>query len=143
MKRRIPVTVMKEFFAGLLLASILLPLALLGLLMLAFYGVTGRVSRARAGVRALDHFVNAAVFDGYSWESVSSHAWRERESKWWASVVIHTTDWFQPGHCRRANKREQHVVDLVVKKQLHAQTIGRKKARIATKDNRTPPIKLE
>lgn len=118
---------MKEFAAGFALSLILLPLALLGLLLLAFYGFTGRVARARAGVRALDHFVNASVFDGYSWESVSSHAWRERENKRWARVVIRLTDHFQQDHCRRANKREQHVVDLVLRRELHAQTIGRKK----------------
>ncbi|WP_246194956.1 hypothetical protein [Allochromatium palmeri] len=118
---------MKEFAAGLTLSLILLPLALLGLLLLAFYGLTGRIARARAGVRALDHFVNASIFNGYSWESVSSHAWRERDNKRWARIVIWLTNLFQQDHCRRANKREQHVVDLVLKKELHAQTIGRKK----------------
>lgn len=128
---------MKEFLAGFALSLILLPLALLGLLLLAFYGLTGRVARARAGVRALDHFVNAAVFNGYSWESVSSHAWRERDNKRWARVVIWLTDHFQQDHCRRANKREQHVVDLVLKKELHTQTIGRKKP--ASGIESTPP----
>lgn len=118
---------MKEFVIGAMLSLLLLPLALLGLGMLAFFGLTGRVARARAGVRALDHFVNAAVFNGYSWESLSSHAWRERENKRWARWVVRFADLFQEDHCRRANKREQHVVDLVLKKNLHAQTIGRKK----------------
>lgn len=118
---------MKEFLVGFALALILLPMALFGLILLIFYGFTGRVERARAGVRALDHFVNAAVFDGYSWESVSSHAWRVRETQRWARIVVRFADLFQPDHCRRANKREQHVVNLVLEKQLHAQTIGRKR----------------
>lgn len=124
---------MKEFLTGLALSLILLPLALFGLALLAFYGLTGRIARARAGVRALDHFVNASVFNGYSWESVSSHAWRERDNKRWARFVIRFANLFQQDHCQRANKREQHVVNLVLKKGLHAQTIGRKQP--ATKAN--------
>lgn len=128
---------MKEFLVGLGLSLVLLPLALLGLLMLAVFGFTGRVERSRAGVRALDHFVNAAVFNGYSWESVSSHAWRERENKRWARVVVSLANLFQEDHCRRANKREQHVVNLVLKRNLHAQTIGRK-PRPSTNETSTP-----
>jgi hypothetical protein len=66
--------------------------------------------------------VNATVFNGYAWESVSSHAWREREQRW-ARTVIWITDRFQQGHCQRANKREQPIVDLVLKKGLEKQTI--------------------
>ncbi|WP_295399071.1 hypothetical protein [uncultured Thiocystis sp.] len=119
---------MKEFLTGLALSLILLPLAFLGLILLVFFGFSGRIGRVRAGVRALDHFVNASVFNGYSWESISSHAWRERENKRWARIVIRFADLFQRNHCQRANKREQHVVDLVLKKKLHDQTIGRKKS---------------
>jgi hypothetical protein len=54
---------------------------------------------------------------------VSSHAWRERDNKRWARVVIRVTDSFQENHCQRANKREQPVVDLVLKKGLEKQTI--------------------
>ena len=73
-------------------------------------------------MRALDHFVNATLFNGYAWESVSSHAWRAREQRW-ARGVIWLTDRFQPGHCQRANKREQPIVDLMLAKGLHKQTI--------------------
>lgn len=118
---------MKEFGVGFVLTLLLLPLALLGVLLVALSALSGRLERARASVRALDHFVNAAVFNGYAWESVSSHAWRERERKRWARWVIRFADLFQQDHCRRANKREQHVVNLVLKKELHAQTIGRRK----------------
>jgi hypothetical protein len=37
--------------------------------------------------------------------------------------VIRITDKFQPGHCQRANKREQPVVDLIRKSKLDSQTI--------------------
>jgi hypothetical protein len=113
---------MKERMAGFLVMTIVVPLAILGYLILLIVGVTGPNERGRAGVRALDHFVNASVFNGYAWESLSSHAWREREKRW-ARVIIWVTDRFQKDHCRRANKREQPVVDLVLQKGLEKQTI--------------------
>lgn len=113
---------LKERLAGFLLMVVVVPMAVLGYLIVVLIGIFGPVSRVRAGVRALDHFVNASVFNGYAWESVSSHAWRERE-KGWAKMVIKLTDFFQVGHCQRANKREQAVVDLILLKRLHEQTI--------------------
>ena len=113
---------MKERLAGFALMCAMVPLAILGYLVLWWVGLCGRTERGRAGVRALDHFVNATVFNGYAWESVSSHAWREREQRW-ARTVIWITDRFQRGHCQRANKREQPIVDLVLKKGLEKQTI--------------------
>ena len=118
---------MKERLAGFLLMCFMVPMAVLGYLLIVLIGFFGPVARARAGVRALDHFVNATLFNGYAWESVSSHAWRVREEKSWARGVIRITDLFQEGHCRRANKREQPVVDLVLKKGLQNQTIGKNK----------------
>ena len=113
---------MKERMAGFLVMTFVVPLAILGYFILLLVGITGPNERGRAGVRALDHFVNASVFNGYAWESLSSHAWREREKRW-ARVVIWVTDKFQKDHCRRANKREQPVVDLVLQKGLEKQTI--------------------
>ena len=113
---------MKERLAGFLLMTAIVPMAVLGYLIIVWVGFLGRVDRGRAGVRALDHFVNAAVFHGYAWESVSSHAWRERDRRW-AKVVIKVTDLFQLNHCQRANKREQPIVDLVLQKGLDKQTI--------------------
>ncbi|HYN55351.1 MAG TPA: hypothetical protein VES38_11685 [Methylotenera sp.] len=113
---------LKERLAGFLLMTIVVPLAIIGYLIVVIIGFIGPVSRARAGVRALDHFVNATVFNGYAWESVSSHAWRERD-KVWAKVVIRITDFFQENHCQRANKREQAVIELVMLKRLHEKTI--------------------
>lgn len=113
---------MKERLAGFLLMTAIVPLAVAGYLLLVGVGFFGRTERGRAGVRALDHFVNATLFNGYAWESVSSHAWRQRERRW-ARVVIWCTDQFQPGHCQRANKREQAMVDLMLAKGLHKQTI--------------------
>lgn len=113
---------MKERLAGFVLMAAVVPMALLGYLVLVGVGFFGPTSRGRAGVRALDHFVNAALFNGHAWESVSSHAWRERHRRW-ARVVIAVTDLFQKNHCQRANKREQPVVDLILQKGLHQQTI--------------------
>ncbi|UFU10633.1 hypothetical protein LRM40_02780 [Ideonella dechloratans] len=102
--------------------TVIVPLAVAGYLLLVWVGFVGRTERGRAGVRALDHFVNATLFNGYAWESVSSHAWRMRHRRW-ARVVIWVTDRFQKNHCERANRREQPVVDLVLAKGLHRQTI--------------------
>lgn len=113
---------MKERLAGFVLMAALVPMALAGYLVLCVVGLCGRTERGRAGVRALDHFVNATLFNGYAWESVSSHAWRERHRRW-ARAVIWLTDRFQKDHCRRANKREQPMVDLMQAKGLHKQTI--------------------
>ena len=113
---------MKERMAGFLLMTIVVPMAIFGYLMLVVIGITGPNARGRAGVRALDHFVNATIFNGYAWESVSSHAWRERDKRW-AKVVIRITDFFQKDHCRRANKREQPVVNLIRERKLHERTI--------------------
>ncbi|GAA0763411.1 hypothetical protein LRH25_29585 [Ideonella azotifigens] len=113
---------MKERLAGFVLMTAIVPLAVSGYLLLVWVGFFGRTERGRAGVRALDHFVNATLFNGYAWESVSSHAWRMRHRRW-ARLVIWVTDSFQRGHCQRANKREQPIVDLMLAKGLHKQTI--------------------
>ena len=113
---------MKERMGGFILMTLIVPMAVLGYLILVVVGFIGPNSRGRAGVRALDHFVNASVFNGYAWESVSSHAWRERHRRC-AHWVIRFTDLFQQDHCMRANRREQEVVDLVLKKGLEQQTI--------------------
>ena len=115
---------MKEKLAGTLLMCAIVPLAIISYLFIVVVGTFGKVSRVRQGVRALDHFVNATLFNGYAWESLSSHAWRERDKKW-AKIVIKTTDSFQKDHCKRANKREQAIVDLVLKKKLNQQTVGK------------------
>ena len=103
--------------------SAIVPLALSGYLLIVLIGFFGKTDRARAGVRALDHFVNATIFNGYAWESVSSHAWRVKQ-KPWAKKVIWLTNLFQLDHCHRANKREQPIVDLVLSKGLHLKTIN-------------------
>jgi len=115
---------MKERFAGFLLMTAVVPLAILGYLIIVYVGFfSKKTQRARAGVRALDHFVNAAVFNGNAWESVSSHAWRVKDKHRWARMVIWITNKFQPNHCKRANKREQPILDLVMSKRLHEKTI--------------------
>lgn len=114
---------MKERLAGFVLMCAVVPMAVAGYLLLVWVGMFGPNSRGRAGVRALDHFVNATIFNGYAWESISSHAWRERDNKRWARAVIWLTDKFQKNHCQRANKREQPVIDLILRARLHDQTI--------------------
>ena len=115
---------MREKLAGTLLLCILVPLMIIGYLFIVIVGIFGKVSRVRQGVSALDHFVNATLFNGYAWESISSHAWREREKRW-AKIVIQITDLFQKNHCKRANQREQPVIDLILHKGLNQQTIGK------------------
>ncbi len=117
---------LKERLAGTILLCAIVPLAIIGYLLIVVIGTFGKVDRVRQGVRALDHFVNATIFNGYAWESVSSHAWRERDKKW-AQFVIWLTDKFQKDHCKRANKREQPIIDLMLKKSLHHQTVGKKR----------------
>jgi hypothetical protein len=122
----------KERVGGTILMCAIVPLAVLGYLLIVFIGFFGKVDRARQGVRAMDHFVNATIFNGYAWESVSSHAWRKRDKRW-AKFVIWLTDKFQKDHCRRSNKREQDIIDLMLKKRLHEQTIGKNKKNIEDK----------
>ena len=116
---------LKEKLAGTILLCAIVPLAVLGYLLIAIVGTFFSPARARQGVRALDHFVNASLFNGYAWESVSSHAWRERNRKKWAKIVIKITDFFQKDHCKRANRREQPVVDFILSRKLDQQTIGK------------------
>ncbi|MDL0101463.1 hypothetical protein [Campylobacter felis] len=116
---------LKEKLAGTILLCVIVPLAVLGYLFIVIVGTFFSTARARQGVRALDHFVNASLFNGYAWESVSSHAWRERNRKKWAKIVIKITDFFQKDHCKRANRREQPVVDFILSRKLDQQTIGK------------------
>ena len=52
---------MKERLAGFALMTVVVPMALLGYLIILLVGFVGPADRGRAGVRALDHFVNASV----------------------------------------------------------------------------------
>ncbi|TWO16500.1 hypothetical protein ZA02_03125 [Campylobacter lanienae] len=116
---------LKEKLAGTILLCALVPLAIIGYIYITIVGTFGDPTRARQGVRALDHFVNATIFNGYAWESVSSHAWRMRHKRW-AKIVIFITDKFQKNHCQRANKREQPIIDLMLSRRLNEQTIGKR-----------------
>lgn len=116
---------LKEKLAGTILLCAIVPLAVCGYLFIVIVGTFFSTARVRQGVRALDHFVNASLFNGYAWESVSSHAWRVRERKRWARMVIKITDFFQKDHCKRANRREQPVVDFILSRNLDQQTIGK------------------
>ncbi|WDL69729.1 hypothetical protein IP364_07625 [Helicobacter winghamensis] len=115
---------MREKLAGTILLCAIVPLAVVSYLFIVIVGTFGKTDRVRQGVRALDHFVNATLFNGYAWESLSSHAWRKRNKRW-AKVIIRITDFFDKDHCKKANKREQSIIDLVIKKKLTEQTIGK------------------
>ncbi|EEO26549.1 hypothetical protein [Helicobacter winghamensis] len=115
---------MREKLAGTILLCAIVPLAVVSYLFIVIVGTFGKTDRVRQGVRALDHFVNATLFNGYAWESLSSHAWRKRNKRW-AKVIIRITDFFDKDHCKKANKREQPIIDLVIKKKLTEQTIGK------------------
>jgi len=117
---------MKERLAGTVLLCAIVPLAVAGYLLIVVVGIFGNVDRIRQGVYAMDHFVNATIFNGYAWESVSSHAWREKDKRW-AKFIIWLTSKFQKNHCERCNKREQEVVDLILKKRFHEQNIGKRR----------------
>lgn len=125
---------LKERLGGTVLMCAIVPMAVLGYLLIVFIGLFGKVERGRQGVRAMDHFVNATLFNGYAWESISSHAWREQDKRW-AKFVIWLTDLFQKDHCKRSNKREQPIIDLMMKKRLHEQTIGKKKKPTHSEDS--------
>ena len=114
---------MREKWAGFLLMCAVVPLALVGYLVIWYVFLIGKAERGRAGVRALDHFVNATVFNGYAWESVSSHAWRMRDEKRWAKWVIKITNFLQKDHCERTNRREQPLLDFALSKGMDKQTI--------------------
>ena len=77
---------MKERTVGFVLLCALIPLAIVGYWLLVWIGFFGPNARGRAGVRAMDNFVNATLFNGYAWESISSHAWRVQDKRW-AKVV--------------------------------------------------------
>jgi hypothetical protein len=116
----------KEKLIGTLLMCAIVPMAIAGYLFIVIVGIFGNTTRVRQGVRALDHFVNATLFNGYAIESLSSHAWRKRETSW-AKIIIKITDYLEKDHCKKANKREQSLVDLMLNKKLHHQTVGKKK----------------
>lgn len=114
---------MKEKLAGTILLCACVPLFLIGYVFIVITGLFISIRRVRQGVRAMDHFVNATIFDGYAWESISSHAWRAKDKKW-AKIIIKITDYFQKDHCKKANKREQPLIDFALKKGLDQQSIG-------------------
>lgn len=84
---------MRERMAGFALMCVVVPLAVVGYLLLVWIGIFG------------------------------PNPWRVRATKPWARAVIRVTDRFQPDHCRRANKREQPVVNLILAAPLDKQTI--------------------
>ena len=113
---------LKERAGGFILMCALVPMALIGYLLLVYLCIFGKNDRGRAGVRALDHFVNATIFNGNAWESISSNAWRKRD-RLWARLITYITNKVQQDHCERANSREQILVDLFQKNRLSKRTV--------------------
>lgn len=97
---------------GFILLFLLSPLVFLAIVALPALIAFASVERAKPALRAWDHMANAGLFAGSPYESLSSHAWRDR-TRWWAKVVIWVTDLFQKGHCQEANGHEQPVVDAI------------------------------
>lgn len=115
---------LKERIVLILITIVLLPLFACGIVvMIVYIFVFGRNWILRQCFRTVDHFVNVTLFGGYAWESLSSHAWRERSNKFWAPFIICIADIFHKGHCRKANLREQEIIDIVKAKYLDEQTI--------------------
>ena len=115
---------MKEKLAGTILLCAVVPLFIFGYLFIVFVGLFISVARVRQGVRAMDHFVNATIFNGYAWESVATDACVKGDKKW-VKLVKKITEFIQKDHCKRANKREQPIVDLMLQKGLDKQSIGK------------------
>lgn len=115
---------LKERIVLALIILVLLPLFIIGFIVMMIYILLfGRNWVLRQTFRTVDHYINVTLFGGYAWESLSSHAWRERENKWWAPLIITLADTFHKGHCRKANLREQPIVDHVKSNYLDEQTI--------------------
>lgn len=87
-------------WGGALIAVVFFPLRLLTW--------KWKPAQAKEYARAIDQLNNAALFNGYARESLSSHAWRD--SIW---PVLRITEAAQPGHCKEANRHEQPVVDFI------------------------------
>jgi glycosyltransferase involved in cell wall biosynthesis len=104
-------------FFAFLMALVSMPLVFSGLILIVFSGFTNNKNRSRAGARALNHLINASIFNGNAWETVASHAWRVRDKRW-AKIFIRLANHLQADHCFRANKRGQPVVDFITRKGL-------------------------
>jgi glycosyltransferase involved in cell wall biosynthesis len=111
-----------KILIGIFMVIFSVPIILMGVLLIFCSGFTKNKTRAHAGTRALNHFVNAAIFKGNAWETVASHAWRMRERPW-AKTFIRFANYVQPDHCFRANKRGQPVVDFVTRQGLDKPTM--------------------
>lgn len=103
---------MKIRLAGLLLWAMLAPLAVLAACLLPLLILWGPLPQARQTLRTWDELANAGLFNGSAYESLSSHAWRDR-SRWWAKGIIWITDRLQPGHCAGAFESERAIVEFI------------------------------
>ena len=89
----------------------LAPLTILAVLLLPFLVLFAPL-RSRHSMRVFDELTNTFWFGGSSYESLSSHAWKAKNT-WWGAFVVWITDLVEPGHCKRANEYEQRIVEFV------------------------------
>ncbi len=103
----------KQLYAFILWAIFLLPTASAVLLM-PLRILFADIEQVKELLRAQDQMTNAFWLNGHARETVSSHAWRVPQL--WADFVIWFTDLFEKGHCMKANKSEQPVIDFIERK---------------------------
>lgn len=103
---------MKMRTAGLVLWLLLCLVAIPSLLILPVLVLIGPIPWARQALHGFDQFANAALFRGSAMESISSHAWRDRDKPVFACIVWFL-DQIQRGHCQGANAIEQPLIDLI------------------------------
>ncbi len=77
-------------------------------------------------LRSQANTLGQAISNGNDALGILQTADKAMNRKKWAKVVIKITDFFQKDHCKRANKREQPVVDFILSRNLDKQTIGKR-----------------
>ncbi len=99
-------------FGGLVFYAALAPLAISAICLLPLLIIIAPL-KSKSALRCFDELANAFWFNGSAYESLSSHAWRKRET-WWGKFIIWITEIVDKDHCERANNHEQKIVDYVV-----------------------------
>ena len=96
---------------GMVLYVLFLPSAILALILLPIVILFDPL-RSKHSMRTVDELVNAFWFRGSAYESLSSHAWRRRET-WWGKMVISITDLMEKDHCKMSNEYEEKILKFV------------------------------
>jgi hypothetical protein len=96
---------------GIGLYLLLAPMALTAAILLPLL-ILIAPQRSIPSIRCFDEMANAFWFGGSAYESLSSHAWRARDT-WWGRLIIWVTDLADKGHCERQNEYERRIVEFV------------------------------